>query len=76
MHELTTKQEAVMDFILNHIKEYNQPPTIREIADEFQMTGPAAVGFLNALQRKGHVERTAGSRGIKLKKHRVIVEAV
>jgi repressor LexA len=68
MKPLTDRQKQVLDYILEHISGNGYPPTLREIAGHFYLSGPrAAVKHLEALQRKGHIRRNAGtSRGIEI----------
>lgn len=67
MQLLTPKQQQVLDFISAYLKEYGSPPTLREISDEIGVQGTAtAISHLNALERKGFVQRRSTSRGISL----------
>ena len=68
MKQLTLRQQQVLDYILKHISGKGYPPTLREIAGQFHLSGPrAAVKHLDALQRKGHIRRNTGtSRGIEV----------
>ncbi len=43
------------------------PPTIREISDHFKFSSPAgALSHIEALQKKGYIERDHASRGIRI----------
>ena len=66
--DLTVKQRAVYDFIRSRIEGERCPPTVREIADHFNIKSPkGASDHLAMLERKGWITRTAGlSRGIQL----------
>lgn len=66
--DLTKKQRAVYDFIRSKIEGERCPPTVREIADHFNIKSPkGASDHLAMLERKGWIERTPGvSRGIHL----------
>ena len=68
MKQLTSRQQQVLDYILDHISGSGYPPTLREIAGQFDLSGPrAAVKHLDALERKGHIRRSHGSsRGIEV----------
>ena len=68
MKQLTFRQQEVLDHIRDHISGNGYPPTLREIAGHFNLSGPrAAVKHLEALQRKGHIRRSPGSsRGIEI----------
>ena len=66
MKPLTHRQQQILDYIQGHISGNGYPPTLREIAGQFDLSGPrAAVKHLDALVRKGHIRRSPGSsRGI------------
>ena len=65
---LTERQNLVFQFILSHIGEHSNPPTIREIAAELNLKSPnGVVGHLKALERKGLITRSSlKSRSIQL----------
>jgi len=68
--KLTPKQERVLDFIRERVRE-NIPPTIREIA---QYSGFSSTGtvrdYLKALEKKGYLKRANNkSRAIELLKY-------
>jgi len=66
---LTKRQSDVYDFIVKKISFDNIPPSIQEICAEFCFKSTNAVfEILNALEKKGYIERTKKgvSRGIKL----------
>ena len=55
---LTTKQEAIYNFIRKHIENKGFPPAIRDICDEFSISSPNGVMcHLKALQKKGYINR-------------------
>ena len=62
---LTPRQKQVLDFIKDCINTRGCPPTMREIADEFDISSTNAVNdHLKALERKGALTRgTMKSRG-------------
>jgi repressor LexA len=68
--ELTEKQQAVLDFIESHIRTAGCPPTMRDMCAEFGWHSTNhAMGFVKALERKGHIIRVEGkARGIRLVK--------
>jgi repressor LexA len=68
MEKLTPRQQQVLDGIAEHINHNGYPPTLREIAAELKISGTLGViKHLQALEKKGHIEREAGnSRGIRL----------
>lgn len=63
---LTVRQKEILNFIVNHIREFHFPPTITEIQRKFYFKSPTAVNdHLNALSKKGFIIRHPGkSRGI------------
>jgi len=65
---LTQKQEKVLGFIEDFIRQTGYPPTIREIARHFRFAGPQGVQkHLAALEKKGCLKRTRNkSRSIQL----------
>ena len=71
MKKLTHRQQQVLDYIQDYIASNGYPPTLREVAGQFDLSGPrAAVKHLDALVRKGHIRRSPGSsRGILILSH-------
>ena len=65
---LTSRQQAIFDFIARTIRSRGAPPTIREIMEEFDINSTNGVRTtLAALEKKGHIRRHARlSRGIEL----------
>ena len=65
---LTRRQREVFDFIEKFIAEVVYPPTIREIGKALGFSEKAAFDHVNALIRKGMLERRADDtpRNIKL----------
>jgi repressor LexA len=71
MQELTSRQQQVLNFISSYLDEHGCPPTLREISEHIGTKGTAtAMAHLDALERKGHIQRRSGSRGIALS-HRI-----
>lgn len=67
--KLTPRQLEVFNFIGFFTGENGFPPTMKEIADSFGFTAPAAYDKLRALERKGYIERKPQvSRSIKILK--------
>ena len=54
---LTPRQREVFDFIEKYISEVGYSPTIREIGKAFGFSEKAAFDHVNALVRKGMIER-------------------
>ena len=55
---LTTKQQAIYNFIRKHIETKGYPPAIRDICDAFGISSPNGVMcHLTALAKKGYINR-------------------
>jgi repressor LexA len=65
---LSERQEKMLEFIGEFIREYRFPPTIRQIGEEVGISSTSVVKYnLDALERKGYIERDREiSRGIRL----------
>ena len=70
-HDLTPRQQQILELIRSHIRETGVPPTRVEIARTFGFrSANAAEDHLRALARHGAIELTRGrSRGIRLVEH-------
>jgi repressor LexA len=67
MSQATPRQQQVLDYIQSHIDNDGYPPTIREICSHLGVSGTvSAMRHLNALEKKGYIKRSPGSRGIAL----------
>ena len=67
MQPLTDRQQQVFDFISRYLAEHDCPPTLREISMHVGVKGTAtAMQHLEALEKKGYINRRVGSRGISL----------
>ena len=66
--QLTERQQAIFDFIVETVGHRGAPPTIREIMDRFSISSTNGVRTtLAALEKKGHIRRHPRlSRGIEL----------
>jgi repressor LexA len=66
--KLTPGQSKVLSFLTEYLRERGYPPTLREIAHNFNLTGPMAPKrHLEALERKGYLRRLGGgSRAIEI----------
>lgn len=53
MKTLTKRQQEVLDFIASYIDGHAYPPTIREIADHFEISVKGAYDHVKALEKKG-----------------------
>jgi repressor LexA len=62
MQELTDRQRQVLDFVASYLDEHGCPPTLREISNHIGTKGTAtAIVHLEALERKGYLNRREGS---------------
>lgn len=62
---LTKRQEAILRFIIESIRDYGYPPTIAEIGEQFGISSTNGVNdHLVALEKKGYIERSSKARGI------------
>ncbi|MDR1446200.1 MAG: transcriptional repressor LexA [Treponema sp.] len=61
MKELTARQKEVLAFIKSYIGAHSYPPTIRELADFFEISVKGAHDHVTALKKKGFL-RQAGKR--------------
>ncbi|GBF49601.1 LexA repressor [Leptospira ryugenii] len=69
MKDLTEKQEQVLLFITESVREKGFPPTIREIGDQFGITAKGAYDHLKAIEKKGYIRTSKNqSRAIELLK--------
>ena len=66
--QLTARQNEIFKFICQHIEDQGYGPTVREIADEFDIGSPnGVVCHLDALVHKGYIVRSPRkSRSIEL----------
>ncbi len=68
--KLTLRQNEILSFVIEYIQEYERPPTIRDIAENFGFTVKGAYDHLLALEKKGWIERDSKhSRGITIKEY-------
>jgi len=56
MKDLTEKQETIFSYVEDFIARQGYPPTIREIAEEFQITPKGAYDHLRAIEKKGYIK--------------------
>jgi len=62
---LTKRQDSILRFIIESIRDDGYPPTIAEIGSEFGITSTNGVNdHLLALEKKGYIERSSKARGI------------
>ena len=64
---LTANQQRVLDCIRRHIDRYGHPPTLREISETLGLSShSSAQDYVEALVRKGAIERLPAHRGLRL----------
>lgn len=62
---LTRRQQAILQFIIQCIRDHGMPPTIAEIGDKFGITSTNGVNdHLVALEKKGYITRSSKARSI------------
>ncbi|MAG14130.1 MAG: repressor LexA [Spirochaetales bacterium] len=67
MKELTTRQQEILSFIKGFIREHKYPPTIREIAGNFNISVKGAYDHVKALEKKEQIHCDLGrSRAIEI----------
>ena len=68
LQQLTDRQRQVLDFVTFCLEQHGCPPTLREISSQIKTKGTAtAIAHLEALERKGYLNRREGSsRGISI----------
>ncbi len=57
---LTERQAAVLAYIKKYLVKYGYAPSLRAVADRFDMQHTGVVGHLKALQAKGYIRRDKG----------------
>jgi repressor LexA len=68
---LTQRQQEILDFVREFSNQNQMPPTLNEIAAHFNIRCSSAAYHLEALRKKGWLERTQGARSIALKEKAV-----
>ena len=64
---LTRRQAAILQFIIECIRDHGWPPTIAEIGREFGIASTNGVSdHLVALDKKGYIRRSSQARGIRV----------
>ncbi len=66
-HGLTRRQAAILQYIVETIRDEGYPPTIAEIGEQFGIASTNGVNdHLLALEKKGYIERSSKARGIRV----------
>ncbi|MGQ9610141.1 MAG: transcriptional repressor LexA [bacterium] len=55
--KLTQKQQEILDFIKDYIKETGYPPAVRDISNAFGMSSKGAYDHITAIEKKGYIRR-------------------
>lgn len=64
---ITKRQQAILNFIIESIRDNGYPPTIAEICRQFEIKSTNGVNdHLVALERKGYITRSNKARDIRL----------
>ncbi|RYG15222.1 transcriptional repressor LexA, partial [bacterium] len=64
---LTTRQQMILQYILDYVQKEGYPPSIREIGRDFDIGSLRGVTVhLDALERKGYISRSNTPRSIKV----------
>ena len=63
---LTAQQKRVFDFLADSVTNRGVVPTLREVASHFDVNHSAIRGHLQALEKKGFVQRGRGARNIEI----------
>lgn len=65
--DLTKRQKEILRFVTGQSSKRGYPPTVREIARHFGISGISAVKkHLDALERKGYLSRGKGARALEV----------
>ncbi len=55
LKKLTQKQDQILEYIKDKIRESGFPPTVREIGDKFNITVKGAYDHIKAIEKKGYI---------------------
>ncbi len=73
MESMTKKQKAILDYMKSHVSQHSYWPSIRDIQAKFRFASTNAVfGHLQALERKGFLQRIPGAA----RAYKIVPEAV
>ncbi len=65
MHQVSPRQQQVLQYLAEYSQLYHCPPSYREMAQHFGWASPqASLGHLRSLARKGCVTPILGANGI------------
>ncbi|SHE37918.1 repressor LexA [Seinonella peptonophila] len=58
MSKLSSRQQAILDYILRNVREKGYPPSVREIGEAVGLASSSTVhGHLSRLEQKGYIRR-------------------
>lgn len=64
---MTKRQQAILQFVMDYVQKEGYPPSIREIGSHFDIGSLRGVTVhLDALEKKGYIERSNTPRSIKV----------
>lgn len=64
---MTKRQQAILQFVMDYVQREGYPPSIREIGSHFAIGSLRGVTVhLDALEKKGYIERSNTPRSIKV----------
>lgn len=67
---LTPRQQEILRWVKDFIRDYGMPPTVREIGTAFEIKSSSVFDLLQALERKGHLRRgDLGARSLIVEGH-------
>lgn len=69
---ITERQDEVLQFLIEAVRERGYPPSIREIAAHFNIQSTQGVQrHLDALEKKGYIKRDSKARAIQIVSHQM-----
>lgn len=67
---LTSRQDEILRWVKDFIRDHGMPPTVREIGTAFEIKSSSVFDLLQALERKGHLRRgDLGARSLIVEGH-------
>lgn len=72
MNKLSSRQQAILDYIQHNVQEKGYPPSVREIGEAVGLASSSTVhGHLSRLEKKGYIRRDPTKpRAIEILKHK------
>lgn len=70
VESLTSRQQEILSWVKDFIRDHGMPPTVREIGAAFEIKSSSVFDLLQALERKGHLRRgDLGARSLIVEGH-------